>query len=117
MNPESRKALVELLLLAPYLDQHLSLDEDEMLERALVAIGWDPLHPGDISLPDAFAVVREAGSDELKTYEFMKSRAAVVKSSGDSLLAYQWLIKILGADGTSVEETRFLCQVKPMLFN
>ena len=47
----------------------------------------------------------------------MKSRAAVVKSSGDSVLAYQWLIKMLGADGTSVEETRFLGQVKPMLFD
>ena len=117
MTPESRKALVELLLLAPYLDSHLSIDEDEMLEHALKAIGWDPRSPGDISLPAAFALVREAGSDELKTYEFMKERSAIVKSAGDSDLAYQWLIKILGSDGTSVEETQFLSQVKPMLFD
>jgi hypothetical protein len=117
MTEESRKALAELLLLAPYLDKHLSLDEDEMLESALKAIGWDPGNPGNISLPAAFALVREAGSDETKTFEFMRERAAIVKSAGDSDLAYEWLIRILGSDGTSVEETRFLSQIKPMLYS
>jgi len=36
--------MVELLLLAPYLDKHLSLVEDEALEQALRAVGCSPLH-------------------------------------------------------------------------
>ena len=116
MTPEIRKAMVELLLLAPYLDKHLSLVEDEALERALTAIGWSPTRPDDVCLTTAFAAVREAGTCELKTYEFMRERAAMLRSAGESALAFEWLGRILGADGMSADESHFLTQAKSLLF-
>jgi hypothetical protein len=117
MNIETRKAMVELLLLAPYLDKHLSLVEDEALERALTAIGWNPSRPDDVCLGSAFALVREAGTCELKTYEFMRERTAILKSAGESTLAFEWLGRILGSNGLSADESHFLKQAKSLLFD
>ena len=116
MNSETRQALAELLLLAPYVDSHLSVVEDEALERAMISIGWNPHKPGDLCLGTAFALVREAGSCELKTDEFMRKRASVVKAAGESTTAFEWLGRILGSDGMSGDENRFLQKAKTLLF-
>ncbi|MFC7338504.1 hypothetical protein ACFQY0_15015 [Haloferula chungangensis] len=116
MTEQSRQAIAELLTLAPYLDQHLTLDEEEVLEHALKAIGWDPQNPGKILLPNLIALAREVSADDEKTEAFMRERAATLKFSGDAELAYHWLTRVLESDGTSAKETRFLSQIKPMLF-
>jgi hypothetical protein len=115
MDKECRKAMVELLLLAPYLDQHLSLLEDEALERALTAIGWSPSRPDDVCLTTAFATVREACSEGRDTQSFMRERAAVIRSAGQSALALEWLGRILGSDGLSERESHFLQQARSQL--
>ncbi|MCF7732932.1 MAG: hypothetical protein K9N23_14685 [Akkermansiaceae bacterium] len=117
MNNETRQAFIELLLLAPYLDKQLSVVEDEALERALTAIGWSPTRPGDASLSTAFALVREAATNELKTDEFMRERIAIIRSAGESSLAFGWLGRILGSDGMSSDESHFLQRAKYLLFD
>lgn len=117
MTVETRTAIVELLLLAPYLDSHLSLAEDAALERALKAIGWSASRRGDVSLTAAFAAAREAGSCELKTRAFMEERAAVIKAEGLSSVAFEWLGKVLGSDGVSGSENSFLARAKRLLFD
>jgi hypothetical protein len=117
MTEEARQSFVELILLAPYLDSHLSLTEDEVLEKALQAIGWSATRPGGINLGSAFASVREATACELKTDEFMQSRAAVLKAAGESSLAFEWLGRILGSDGVTGGENRFLKRAKSLLFD
>ncbi len=117
METETRKAMVELLLLAPYLDKHLSVLEDEALGRALTAIGWNPSRPGELSLPTAFAVVREAGDCEIKTDQFMCERAAIIKAAGQSSLAFEWLGGIIGSDGVSGSEGGFLQRARCLLFD
>lgn len=117
MTEEARQSFVELILLAPYLDSHLSMTEDEVLEKALQAIGWNASQPGGICLGTAFATVREAASCELKTDEFIKTRAAVLKAAGGASLAFEWLGRILGSDGMSGEENRFLKRAKSLLFD
>lgn len=109
--------MVELLLLAPFLDKHLSAVEDEALEQALTAVGWDPSQPDDVCLNSAFEVAREASTCELKTYEFMKERASVLKSAGEAALAHEWLIRILGSDGLSHHESYFIKQAESQLFD
>ena len=89
MENDTRKAMVELLLLAPYLDKHLSILEDETLERALTAIGWNPSRPGELCLTTAFAKVREAGDCEIKTEQFMGERAAIIKAAGRILRRFR----------------------------
>jgi len=117
MTLETRKAMIELLLLAPYLDRHLSQIEDEVLERALVSIGWSPSKADDVCLSTAFAVVREAGSSELKTEAFMQERARIIRSAGQSTLAFDWLGRILGSDGMDDAENRFLHRARCLLFD
>ena len=117
MTEEARQSFVELILLAPYLDSHLSMTEDEVLERALQAIGWNVSQSGGIDLGTAFATVREVAGCELKTDEFMKARAAVLKAAGESSLAFEWLGRILGSDGVSGEENRFLKRARSLLFD
>lgn len=117
MENDTRKAMVELLLLAPYLDKHLSLLEDEALERALTAIGWNPSRPGDVCLTTAFAKVREAGDCEIKTDRFMCERTAVIKAAGESSIAFEWLGRIIGSDGVSRAESGFLQRARNLLFD
>ncbi len=116
MNHETRQALAELLLLAPYVDTHLSVVEDEALEKAMISIGWNPHQPGGLCLATAFALVREAGANELKTFDFMRERTALVKAAGESSLAFEWLGRIVGSDGLSEDENRFLQKAKALLF-
>lgn len=117
MNHDTRQALIELLLLALYLDNHLSLLEDEMLENALKSIGWSASNPDDVSITDAFATAREASTSELKTEEFLKHRASLLKDAGEAELAYNWLGRILGADGFTGSESGFLHRAKMLLFD
>jgi len=117
METETRMAMVELLLLAPYLDKHLSVLEDEALERALTAIGWNPSSPGELCLTTAFAKVREVGDCEIKTDQFMCERAAVIKAAGQSSVAFEWLGRIIGSDGVSGTEKGFLQRAKCLLFD
>ena len=117
MTEEARQSFVELVLLAPYLDNHLSMTEDEVLENALRAIGLDASRPGGIDLGGAFATVREAAGCELKTDEFMQSRAAVLKAAGESALAFEWLGRILGSDGVTGGENRFFKRARNLLFD
>jgi hypothetical protein len=117
MTEEARQSFVELILLAPYLDSHLSMTEDEVLEKALQAIGVDASRAGGIDLGGAFATVREAAGCELKSDEFMQARAAVLKAAGEASLAFEWLGRILGSDGVTGEENRFLKRARSLLFD
>lgn len=117
MTTETRQALAELLLLAPYLDNHLSALEDEVLERAMIAIGWNPHKPGDLCLSTAFALVREAGACEIKADTFMCERTAIVRSAGESATAFEWLGRIIGSDGVSGAESGFLQRARNLLFD
>ncbi len=109
--------MVELLLLAPNLDHQLSLVEDEVLERALTAIGWSPSRPDDVCITTAFATVRKACSSMQDAEAFMQQRTAIIKSAGQSSLALEWFGKILGSDGLSSHESHFLQQAKSQLFD
>jgi aconitase B len=117
MTEETSQSFVELILLAPYLDSHLSMTEDEIIEKALAAIGIDASKAGAVNLGTAFAAAREAASCELKTDEFIQSRAAVLKAAGESSIAFEWLGRILGSDGVTGEESRFLKRARTLLFD
>jgi uncharacterized tellurite resistance protein B-like protein len=116
MKQESRAALIELLFLALYLDNHLSLAEDGVLSSALDSIGWDSEQPRDICILNAFSKVRDIHGDELKTEEFLAARATTILAAGDEATALTWLTKVLGADGISASEERFLKRLERRWF-
>lgn len=116
MNQSSRVALIELLFLALYLDNHLSLAEDEVLSSALDAIGWESGKAREICFLTAFAKVRETHGDVGKTEDFLNHRAAMIAEGRDEAMALTWLTRVLGADGISPGEARFLKKLEERWF-
>jgi N-acetylmuramoyl-L-alanine amidase len=116
MTQDSRQSLIELLFLSLYLDNHLSLAEDEVLTSALEALGWEAELPRELFIFQAFAKAREAAADELKTDAFLSSHADLLANNGTSASALTWLYKILGSDGISMAEERFLKKLEKRLY-
>jgi hypothetical protein len=117
VNQQSREDLIELLFLALYLDDHLSFAEDEVLAAALNAIGWESSSPREICLLNAFSKAREANSCALRTEAFLTERGERLKQEGHAALGYTWLSRVLGADGISSSEERFLTKLEKLLFH
>lgn len=116
MTQTSRQALVELLFLALYLDDFLSLAEDELLGKALDALGWESPNPREIFIFSAFSAAREAAACPLKTEKFLNERADLIHADGEAAAAMIWLHKILAADGLTASEERFLGQLQARLY-
>ena len=116
MDSSSKQDLAELLFLALYQDNHLSLEEDSMLQTALDALGWEPSEKTGPSVNKAFAAVREAHSSDEKKEAFFTERAARLKAGGHGSIALEWLGKVLASDGFEGGEAQFLLRAKRLLF-
>jgi uncharacterized tellurite resistance protein B-like protein len=112
MTQESREALIELLFVSLYLDQHLSLTEDEVMTTAMESLGWESSKPREQFIFSAFAVARDASNCEQKTEEFLKCRVDRIMADGEEAAALTWLYRVLGADGISPSEQRFLSRLE-----
>lgn len=116
MSAENHQPIVDLLLLAVYQDDHLSIEEDSMLKKALHALGWQENEHSGPKVGEAFAAVRKANASELAREEFLKDRTSRIKEAGTSSLALDWLGRILGSDGLDRSESQFLARVEKMMF-
>ena len=116
MTQNSRQALIELLFLSLYLDNHLSLAEDDVLTDALNHLGWDSVHPRETFIFQAFANAREASTDGMKIEAFLIQRSDIIKTDGAAAKALTWLTKVLGADGITPSDERFLHRLEKRLF-
>jgi hypothetical protein len=84
METSNHQDIVDLLFLALYQDDHLSIEEDSMLEKALNALGWEESEKSDPSVGKAFASVREANSCGETKEAFLAERTSRIKSAGES---------------------------------
>lgn len=116
MTQQSREAIIELLLLSLYVDNHLSLAEDSALENALLSLGWESEKPKDICILNAFARARRASASAEATESYIAERAAVIEKDGQQTKALEWLGKVLAADGLAQPEERFLHRLHDRLF-
>jgi hypothetical protein len=116
MTQGSREVLIELLFLALYLDDHLSVSEDEVLNRALNSLGWDAAQSREIFIFKAFTSAREAATCEAKTVDFLEARLGVIQKDGLQAPALTWLYKVLGADGITQTEKQFLNRIETQLY-
>ena len=113
----SQQDIVDLLFLALYQDNHLSIEEDSMLQRALKFLGWQEDEASGPSVGQAYAAVREANSSDAVKEIFLRERTQRIKEDGQSTLAFEWLGKVLGSDGLDREEKLFMDRVEKMLFD
>jgi len=109
--------IVELLFLALYQDNHLSIEEDSMLDKALKALGWVESEQSGPSVGKAFAAVRKANASEEAREEFLVERTARIKEAGQSALALEWVGKVLGSDGLDRGEAFHLERIEKLLFD
>lgn len=116
MTQNSRQALIELLFLSLYLDNHLSLAEDEVLNDALDSLGWESELSREKFIFKAFSAARAAADGGQKTDEFLSVRANLIKQDGEEAEALTWLSKVLGADGLSATEQYFLGRLEKRLY-
>jgi hypothetical protein len=116
MTQQSREALIELLFLSLYLDQHLSLTEDEVLGEALESLGWDAPEPREAYIFKAFSSAREASHCAAKTEEYLATRADRIKSDGQQNEAMTWLHRVLASDGISPSEKLFLASLEKRFY-
>lgn len=116
MTQDSRKAIIELLFLSLYTDNHLSLAEDGVLTEALDSLGWDSPSPRENFIFAAFASARNAIADEAKTETHFTSRAEIIKDDGSEGEALTWLSRVLGSDGLTATEKRFLARLEAFWF-
>lgn len=116
MTQDCRQVLIELLFLSLYLDDHLSLAEDEVLSNALDSLGWDSPFPRDKFIFSAFIAAREASTDAIKTEQFLDARTGFIRRDAQEASALTWLNRVLGSDGISDAEKRFLGQVETRLY-
>src|SRR6478735_7364882 len=82
MTQDARQVLIELLFLSLYMDNYLSLAEDDVLNEALDSLGWDSPESREKFIFKAFAGAREAITSLDKTREFLDSRTAVITRDG-----------------------------------
>ncbi|MFM7182241.1 MAG: hypothetical protein ACKO2G_12355 [Verrucomicrobiales bacterium] len=116
MLQTSREAIIELLFLSLYLDDHLSMAEDAAIETALLSLGWASEKPKEICILNAFASARNAAASNEATRKFLDERVSVIQNDGQESVALEWLGKVLAADGLTQPEERFLHQLHDRLF-
>ena len=112
MTQDSRQALIELLFLALYMDDHLSVAEDEVLTEALDSLGWESARSRETFLLAAFSSARTAAGDIEKTNECFSSRAGIIKRDGCEAESLTWLTKVFAADGLTRTEKFVLSQLQ-----
>lgn len=117
MEKAAQQDLVELLFLALYEDDHLSVDEESVLQKALTALGWVPNEQTGPSVGKAFEIVCEANSCEAVKEAYLTERLARLKAGGHSALVLEWLGKVLASDGLDGREERFLERIRILLFD
>ena len=115
MNQECAQALVELLFLAVNLDDRLTMPENEVLEKALVSLGWSHGGSGPVDVTKAYQSVSAVAHCEARTEEFLQIRTKLLKDEGHGIVAYDWIGRILGADGIDAGEKYFLDRLERML--
>jgi hypothetical protein len=116
MTQDSRKAIIELLFLALYMDDHVSLAEDGVLTEALDSLGWESDKPREAFVFSAFAASREAFKSLENTQRFFNERTDVIRRDGAEAEATTWLTRVLAADGLTGTEKYFLKQLQGKLY-
>ena len=112
MTQPQREALLDLVILSIFTDSHLSIKEDEALENAFAAIGWEAEKPREIFICTSMSRARRAVDSATGESEYIRTRVAAFNDAAVQAFALDLLQKTLAADGTAESEAEFLAKVK-----
>ena len=116
LHPElqqaEREAILDLLLLAIYVDNHLSLSETKEFDDAADSMGWESSAGPTVYICNATDRARTARSGEETTAEFINYVAERLCSTGSQERALELLNRLFMADGKTEKEKTFFKQVE-----
>lgn len=110
-----REAIVDLLIMAIYVDNHLSLAESAELEESAGVLGWESVTDLDTYISTATARARNARSDEGLRGDYIAFAAERLAGAAAKERALELLDKVFLADGKNDVEAAFLEQVEAAL--
>ena len=111
-----REALIDTLLLAMYSDNHLALDEAELLKSTTAELAWESGTTLDIHLQSTTSKVRAAIGDAGKEAALMDDIAFRLDSTASKQKVAEAVENILHADQRLTdEEQRFFTDLRSHL--
>ena len=110
-QPE-REAIIDLLLLAIYVDNHVSLGETQEFDDATDALGWDSTTGPFVYINAATSRARDVRLSEDAIGEFIRFAASRLTSAGSKARALTLLNRLLMSDGKTEKEAAFFKQVE-----
>ncbi len=105
-----REALVDLLYLSIYIDNHLSLIEEKKVEDELENADWDGPQSSILYVEAAINRARDAKSSSTVKAEYLADIADRLKEK--KITALEALDNVLKSDGTDKREAAFLKEVR-----
>lgn len=116
MKQCSREALIDLLMVALYLDKRISLVEDDAMNGALETLGWESDRSRAEHLFKAVSVARDVDGDAAATDRFLDEKAAIIKDNNDEAETLTWLSRVLDSEGLSFSDQQFLNHLESRFF-
>lgn len=114
LTQKQREALINLLTLGMYVDNLLSLKEDESLTNTLESFDWESGVGRTVFLQDAITRARNAESDE-QIAVYLQSCAAAFDTIESKNTALESLTEFLKIDGMAEAETPFVLKARQAL--
>lgn len=104
-----REAIIDLLLLAAYADNHLSFNESREFDEATESLGWDSSTGVSVYLSNATDRARNALGNEGPLIEYVAERLNTPASKDRAL---ELLNRLFIADGKDEKEQAFFKRVE-----
>lgn len=117
LRQDEREAIIDLLLMGIYFDNHLSLGESEEFKSVSDSIGWESDLDISVYIDTTIGNVRNARSSEETTTEFLNYVVRRLDSSGSRERALELLNRLFRIDGKTDTEKIFFRQVETVFEN
>jgi hypothetical protein len=110
-----REAIVDLLHLLLYADNHLSLKEGRFIADVVEVIGWDLNLSFSSYEARSIAAARAARADEKSKVNFIEHARARLESTASRELALNLCGDLAAADGVATKEGELLSRIRAVL--
>ena len=112
LQQDEREAIIDLLLLGIYYDDHLSLGESEEFRSVVNSIGWESELEVSGYINNAILRVRSIRSSDETCSDFIRQIAKRLTSAGSRERALKLLNRLFRTDGKTNIEKAFFQQVE-----
>ena len=112
LQQSEREAIIDLLLIAIYVDSHLSLSESKEFDDAADSMGWNSNTGPSVYISNATDRARTALSSEESIASFIGFAAERLTSVGSKERALELLNRLFMSDGKTEKEKAFFKQVE-----